>query len=80
MHYVYIVKCADGTYYTGYTNDLERRINQHNAGEGAKYTKGRRPVKLVHSERFKSKSKAMQREYKIKQLARQRKIEIINQD
>ena len=80
MHYVYIVKCADGTYYTGYTNDLERRIKQHNAGEGAKYTKGRRPVKLVHSERFKSKSKAMQREYKIKQLARQRKIEIINQD
>jgi len=80
MHYVYIVKCADGTYYTGYTNDLERRINQHNAGEGAKYTKGRRPVKLVHSERFKSKSKAMQREYKIKQFTRERKIEIINQD
>ena len=80
MHYVYIVKCADGTYYTGYTNDLERRINQHNAGEGAKYTKGRRPVKLVHSERFKSKSKAMQREYKIKQLTRGKKIEIINQD
>jgi len=80
MHYVYIVKCADGTYYTGYTNDLERRINQHNAGEGAKYTKGRRPVKLVHSERFKSKSKAMQREYKRVHFARERKIEIINQD
>jgi len=80
MHYVYIVKCADGTYYTGYTNDLERRIEQHNIGEGAKYTKGRRPVELVHSERFKSKSKAMQREYKIKQLTRGKKIEIINQD
>ncbi len=80
MHYVYIVKCADGTYYTGYTNDLKRRIKQHNEGEGAKYTKGRRPVKLVHSERFKSKSRAMQREYEVKQLTRQKKVEIIKQD
>lgn len=80
MHYVYIVKCADGTYYTGYTNDLKRRIKQHNAGEGAKYTKGRRPVELVHKESFKNRSKAMQREYEIKQLTRQGKIEIINQD
>ena len=80
MHYVYIVKCKDGTYYTGYTNDLKRRIKQHNAGEGAKYTKGRRPVKLVHSERFKSKSRAMQREYEIKQFTRQKKVEIIKQD
>jgi putative endonuclease len=79
MHYVYIVKCADGTYYTGYTNDLKRRIKQHNAGEGAKYTKGRRPVELVHSEQFETKSEAMKREYKIKQLKRQSKIEIINQ-
>jgi len=79
MHYVYIVKCADGTYYTGYTNDLKRRIKQHNAGEGAKYTKGRRPVELVHSEQFETKSEAMKREYKIKQLKRQRKTEIINQ-
>ena len=79
MHYVYIVKCADGTYYTGYTNDLKRRIKQHNAGEGAKYTKGRRPVELVHSEQFATKSEAMKREYKIKQLKRQRKIEIIKQ-
>jgi putative endonuclease len=79
MHYVYIVKCADGTYYTGYTNDLKRRIKQHNAGEGAKYTKGRRPVELVHSEQFETKSEAMKREYKIKQLNRQSKLEIINQ-
>ncbi len=79
MHYVYIVKCADGTYYTGYTNDLKRRIKQHNAGEGAKYTKGRRPVELVHSEQFETKSEAMKREYEIKQFKRQRKIEIINQ-
>ena len=79
MHYVYILKCADDTYYTGYTNDLKRRIKQHNAGEGAKYTKGRRPVELVHSEQFETKSEAMQREYEIKQFKRQRKIEIINQ-
>lgn len=79
MHYVYIVKCADGTYYTGYTNDLKRRIKQHNAGEGAKYTKGRRPVELVHSEQFETKSEAMKREYEIKQFKRQRKTEIINQ-
>ncbi|HKL13484.1 MAG TPA: GIY-YIG nuclease family protein [Halanaerobiales bacterium] len=80
MHYVYIVKCADGTYYTGYTNNLKRRIKQHNEGEGAKYTKGRRPVKLVHSEQFETQSKAMQREYEIKQFKKARKIEIINQD
>lgn len=79
MHYVYIVKCSDGTYYTGYTNDLKRRIKQHNAGEGAKYTKGRRPVELVHSEQFETKSEAMKREYEIKQFKRQRKTEIINQ-
>lgn len=79
MHYVYIVKCADGTYYTGYTNDLKRRIKQHNAGEGAKYTKGRRPVELVHSEQFETKSEAMKREYEIKQFKRRRKTEIINQ-
>ena len=80
MHYVYIVKCADGTYYTGYTNNLKRRIKQHNEGEGAKYTKGRRPVKLVHSEQFETQGKAMQREYEIKQFKKARKIEIINQD
>lgn len=78
MHYVYIVKCSDDTYYTGYTNNLSRRIEQHNQGEGAKYTKGRRPVELVYSKEFNSKSKAMKREYKIKQLTRQKKIELIN--
>ncbi len=78
MHYVYIVKCADETYYTGYTNNLKRRIEQHNQGDGAKYTKGRRPVELVYSKEFDSKSKAMKREYKIKQLTRQEKIDLIN--
>jgi putative endonuclease len=80
MHYVYIVKCSDNTYYTGYTNNLKRRIKQHNDGNGAKYTKGRRPVTLVYSEKYKSKSKAMKREYNIKQMSRNKKIDIINQD
>jgi putative endonuclease len=70
MHYVYIVRCSDDTLYTGYTNDLNRRIKMHNDGQGAKYTKGRRPVKLVYSEKFKSKSKAMKREYEIKKFRR----------
>jgi putative endonuclease len=77
MHYVYIVRCSDDTLYTGYTNDLDRRIQMHNDGQGAKYTKGRRPVKLVYSEEFKSKSKAMKREYEIKQFKRKAKEEII---
>jgi len=77
MHYVYIVKCSDDTLYTGYTNDLDRRIKMHNDGDGAKYTKGRRPVKLVYSEDFKTKSKAMKREYEIKQLKRAKKLNLI---
>ncbi|MGM0446364.1 MAG: GIY-YIG nuclease family protein [Bacillota bacterium] len=77
MHYVYIVRCSDDTFYTGYTNDLDRRIQMHNDGQGAKYTKGRRPVKLVYSEKFKSKSKAMKREYEIKQLKRANKLMLI---
>ena len=77
MHYVYIVRCSDDTFYTGYTNDLDRRIQMHNDGQGAKYTKGRRPVKLVYSEKFKTKSKAMKREYEIKQLKRSNKIMLI---
>lgn len=77
MHYVYIVRCSDDTYYTGYTNNLKRRIKQHNQGEGAKYTKGRNPVSLVYSKKFRSKSKAMQKEYEIKQLSRKEKIKLI---
>ena len=78
MHYVYIVKCSDGTLYTGYTNNLNRRIKEHNEGEGAKYTKGRRPVNLVYSEKFKTKSKALKREYRIKQLSRKKKFALFN--
>ncbi|WP_253737874.1 GIY-YIG nuclease family protein [Halohasta salina] len=76
-HYVYILRCADDTLYTGYTTDPERRLREHNAGEGAKYTRGRTPVDLVHVESYDSQSAAMSREYEIKQLRRSRKVRLI---
>ena len=79
MYYVYIVKCSDGTLYTGYTTEIERRIEEHNLGQGARYTRGRTPVTLMHHETFSSKSKAMKREYAIKSLSRQEKQELISQ-
>ena len=69
-NYVYIVRCRDQTLYTGWTNQLEKRIEAHNAGKGAKYTKARRPVELVYFETFEHKSEALKREYQIKQLKR----------
>lgn len=72
-NFTYILECSDGTLYTGWTNDLERRVKAHNAGKGAKYTKSRRPVKLVYFESFSTKQEAMRREWKIKQLKRQEK-------
>ena len=77
MNYTYIVKCSDETYYTGWTNNLEKRIQTHNAGKGAKYTKVRRPVELVYYEEFATKEEAMQREYAIKQLKKCKKKELI---
>lgn len=77
MNYTYIVKCSDGTYYTGWTNDLENRIKVHNEGNGAKYTRTRRPVELVYYECFDSKQEAMSREYQIKQLKRAEKERLI---
>ncbi len=73
MNYTYIVECADGTYYCGWTNNLEKRISDHNAGKGAKYTKPRLPVKLVYYEEFETKEAAMSREWHIKQLPRAEK-------
>lgn len=73
MHYTYILRCKDKTYYTGYTNNLEKRLMAHNAGKGAKYTKGRGPVELVYYEEYEDKSTAMQREWEIKQLSRSEK-------
>ena len=76
-HYVYILECADDTLYTGYTTDPERRLREHNAGEGAKYTRGRTPVDLVYLETYDSQSAAMSREYEIKQLRRNEKVDLI---
>lgn len=77
MNYTYIVRCKDGTFYCGWTNNLEKRIASHNAGTGAKYTKTRLPVELVYFETFDTKEAAMSREYAIKQLSRMQKIKLI---
>jgi putative endonuclease len=79
MNYVYILKCSDGTLYTGYTNDLKNRLMVHNSGKGAKYTRGRLPVKIVYFEIFKTKSEATKREYYIKQLSRVKKLKLIDE-
>ena len=76
-NYVYIVRCSDQTLYTGWTNHLKERIDAHNAGKGAKYTKARRPVKLVYFETFEYKSDALKREYQIKQLKKIEKEKLI---
>ncbi|ELZ31019.1 endonuclease containing a uri domain [Halogeometricum pallidum JCM 14848] len=76
-HYVYVLRCSDDSLYTGYTTDVARRVEEHDAGEGAKYTRGRTPVELVHTESYESKSTAMSREYEIKQLSRSQKERLV---
>lgn len=76
-HYVYILKCADGTFYTGWSTDPIRRTKAHNSGKGAKYTRSRRPVTLVYTEEYGDKSTALKREYAIKQFSRKDKEELI---
>ena len=77
--FVYILRCADGTLYTGYTNDVEARVKKHNAGKGAKYTKSRLPVVACYTETLDSKSLAMKREYRIKKLTRAQKLTLIKE-
>jgi putative endonuclease len=78
MYYLYILKCADKTLYTGITTDLERRIAEHNENKlGAKYTSSRRPVELVWSKRFKNRSKASKEEARIKSLTRTQKLDLV---
>ena len=77
VNYTYIVKCSDETLYTGWTNNLEKRLRAHNSGKGAKYTKNRRPVELVYFEEYDTKQEAMKREYAIKQLPREKKLALI---
>lgn len=76
--FCYILECADGTYYTGWTTDPERRVRQHNKGVGARYTKTRRPVKLVYLEPQPDKISALKRERAIKALSRKQKIKLFN--
>ncbi len=79
MNYVYILLCADNTYYTGWTNDVEKRVQTHNQGKGAKYTKSRLPVKVVYIESFETKIEAMKREAEIKKLTRVNKEKLIKE-
>ena len=75
--YVYILRCGDGTLYTGSTDDVEKRLAAHRAGKGAKYTRGRGPLELAYFEPLPDKSSALRREYEIKQLTRQEKLKLI---
>ena len=77
MNWVYILRCGDGSLYTGWTNDLERRVEAHSAGRGAKYTRSRLPVKMVYHESFATRSEAMKRECAIKRLSREQKLKLI---
>ncbi len=78
-YFVYILKCCDETLYTGITTDITRRVEEHNSSQkGAKYTKLRRPVELVYSEKSEDRSSASKREYAIKKLTRKEKLELIN--
>jgi len=76
-HYVYVLRCGDGTLYTGYTTDVCRRLDEHARGEGAKYTRGRTPLELVYVETFASRSAALSREHEIKQLTKQAKESLV---
>ncbi len=77
--YTYMVECSDGSLYTGWTNDLEGRLRAHNSGRGAKYTKSRRPVRLVYYEAFATKEEAMRREYEIKRYRRKEKEALLRE-
>ena len=77
MNYTYILRCADGTYYTGWTNDLDKRLAAHNTGTASKYTRPRRPVSLAYHEVFNTKEEAMRREWEIKQLTRTQKEKLM---
>lgn len=72
-YYFYVLECADGTFYGGYAANVQKRLAVHNSGKGAKYTRSRRPVKLIYFEAFETKSEAMRAEYKFKQLTRKEK-------
>lgn len=76
-HWVYIVRCKDGTLYTGYAKDPDARLARHNSGKGAKYTSGRRPVNLVFTQKFRSLGRALKREHELKKLTRAKKEALV---
>ncbi len=78
MPFVYIVRCSDDTLYTGWAVDVAARVKQHNAGRGAKYTRARRPVKLIYSEEHASRAEAMRRERAVKRLPRAKKLQLVS--
>lgn len=78
MNYTYIIRCADGTLYTGWTNDIEKRLQAHNSGGGAKYTRSRLPVSLVYYEPYETKEEAMSREWHIKRMTRAQKMKLFS--
>lgn len=77
-NYTYILRCSDNTLYTGWTTDIQRRLDAHNSGKGARYTRPRRPVSLVYYEVFQTREEAMKREWQIKHLTRQEKLKLIS--
>jgi len=77
MYYIYVAECGDGTLYTGYTVNLEKRIKAHNDGKGAKYTRGRTPVVLKYYEEFENKNNALKREVEIKKFSKTKKMKLI---
>ena len=77
MNYTYILKCRDNSLYTGWTNDIDKRLKAHNDGKGAKYTNSRRPVELIYYEKYETKEEAMKREYAIKHMTRRAKEELL---
>lgn len=79
-NYTYILRCSDGSLYTGWTNDLSRRVEAHNLGTGGKYTRTHRPVELVYSECFDTRQEAMSREFRIKHLSRKEKLRLIEEN
>ncbi|MDY4487514.1 MAG: GIY-YIG nuclease family protein [Candidatus Limivicinus sp.] len=78
MNYVYMLRCRDGSLYTGWTNDLEKRLKAHNSGVASKYTRARLPAELVYFEEWESKEAAMSREWHIKRLTREEKLKLID--
>ena len=78
MNYVYLLRCSDGTLYCGWTTDLTVRVESHNSGNGAKYTRSRLPVELVYYEQYEDRHEALSREWHIKRMSRQEKLEMIN--